>query len=288
MAGPARQWYLQLGRETRTSWEKLTEQFLVQYCDKGVSMASHYYHATKRSDETPLDYLYQLNVAGLRAGLHIMEGSVQQKREHVEHYVRTLGRQEPELAMQLTMLMVPDVPMLESVLRKRQRSLESQKKSLFGSNKYRQEGPVQNGPPRVVHAVQAETGPGSIQLDEEETWDYGQDYDDAERARLHVTTQRNPEPGARRDDPTETGPRPPCPHCKSTRHLEADCWQLLTCSKCGGHHPSDRCLRTCKACGDVHAAGECPMEEFFNQLRQWYDPSKHGGMLPLTAEQMLN
>ncbi|KAE8900485.1 hypothetical protein PF003_g15629 [Phytophthora fragariae] len=182
MTGPVRQWYLQLGREMRTSREKLTEQFLAQYCGKGVSMASRYYHATKRSDETPLDYLYRLNVVGIRAGLHIMEGSVQQKREHVEHY---------------------------AVLRKRQYGLDSQKKSLFGSNKYRQKSPVQNGPPRVVHAIQAGTPPpGSIQLDAEGIWDYGQDYDDEERARLYVTTQRNFELGACRDDPTENGPYP--------------------------------------------------------------------------------
>jgi hypothetical protein len=29
------------------------------------------------------------------------------------------------------------------------------------------------------------------------------------------------------------------------------------------------------------------MGEFFNQLRQWYDPQKHAGMLPPTAENML-
>ncbi|KAE9084511.1 hypothetical protein PF006_g26458 [Phytophthora fragariae] len=30
------------------------------------------------------------------------------------------------------------------------------------------------------------------------------------------------------------------------------------------------------------------MEEFFNQLRQWFDPNKHAGMLPPAAEKMLN
>jgi hypothetical protein len=58
--------------------------------------------------------------------------------------------------------------------------------------------------------------------------------------------------------------------------------------KCGGRHPTDKCLRACKACGEIHDAGECPMEEFFNQLRQWYDPQKHAAMLPPTAEKMLN
>ncbi|POM69966.1 LOW QUALITY PROTEIN: Hypothetical protein PHPALM_13692, partial [Phytophthora palmivora] len=30
----------------------------------------------------------------------------------------------------------------------------------------------------------------------------------------------------------------------------------------------------------------CPMEEFYNQIRQWYNPAKHAGMLPESAEKM--
>ncbi|EGZ10864.1 hypothetical protein PHYSODRAFT_337636 [Phytophthora sojae] len=97
------------------------------------------------------------------------------------------------------------------------------------------------------------------------------------------------EPARRNFDPDDSGrDRPRCHHCGSRRHAEGDCWKLLTCQKCGGQHPTERCLRVCKACGDVHEAGECPMEEFFNQLRQWFDPNKHAGMLPLTAEKIEN
>ncbi|KAE9288145.1 hypothetical protein PR003_g25875 [Phytophthora rubi] len=34
--------------------------------------------------------------------------------------------------------------------------------------------------------------------------------------------------------------------------------------------------------------GKCPMEEFYNQTRQWYNPAKHAGMLPTPVEKMLN
>ncbi|KAE9010499.1 hypothetical protein PR002_g15330 [Phytophthora rubi] len=34
--------------------------------------------------------------------------------------------------------------------------------------------------------------------------------------------------------------------------------------------------------------GKCPTEEFYNQIRQWFDPVKHAGMLPEMAEKMLN
>ncbi|KAE8980213.1 hypothetical protein PR002_g24191 [Phytophthora rubi] len=74
MSGPSRQWYLQLPKRVKKSWTELTEQFRVQYCGKGVSMASRYYHAAQRPDETPLDYLYRLNVAGLRANVPYADG----------------------------------------------------------------------------------------------------------------------------------------------------------------------------------------------------------------------
>ncbi|KAE8878601.1 hypothetical protein PF003_g37298 [Phytophthora fragariae] len=82
MSGPARQWYLQLPKKVKKSWTELMEQFRVQYGGKGVSMASRYYHATQRPDETPLDYLYRLNVAGLRANIPYANGTTEEKREH--------------------------------------------------------------------------------------------------------------------------------------------------------------------------------------------------------------
>ncbi|POM76894.1 Eukaryotic/viral aspartic protease, active site, partial [Phytophthora palmivora] len=69
--------------------------------------------------------------------------------------------------------------------------------------------------------------------------------------------------------------------------VDLGCWGRLTCEKCGRKgHPSDRCLFTCKACGDIHEAGKCTMEEFYNLIRQWYNPTKHAGMLPETAEEI--
>ncbi|OWY91397.1 hypothetical protein PHMEG_00040039, partial [Phytophthora megakarya] len=60
-----------------------------------------------------------------------------------------------------------------------------------------------------------------------------------------------------------------CSHCRSRKHTDLDCWKHLTCKKCGKRgHPTDRCLYACRGCGDVHEAGECPMEEFYNQIRK--------------------
>ncbi|OWZ01761.1 hypothetical protein PHMEG_00026792 [Phytophthora megakarya] len=38
----------------------------------------------------------------------------------------------------------------------------------------------------------------------------------------------------------------------------------------------------------MHEPGKCPMEEFYNLIRQWYVPNKHAGMLPANAENKLN
>ncbi|KAE9269468.1 hypothetical protein PF008_g30850 [Phytophthora fragariae] len=67
----------------------------------------------------PLDYLYRLNVAGLRANVPYADGSTEEKREHVEHFIRTLNTQEAELASRLTLMEVADSEALEKKLRAR-------------------------------------------------------------------------------------------------------------------------------------------------------------------------
>ncbi|KAE8974294.1 hypothetical protein PR001_g26036 [Phytophthora rubi] len=39
--------------------------------------------------------------------------------------------------------------------------------------------------------------------------------------------------------------------------------------------PADHCLFVCRGCGELHDMGKCPMDEFYNQNRQWFDPAKH-------------
>ncbi|OWZ11443.1 Eukaryotic/viral aspartic protease [Phytophthora megakarya] len=164
------------------------------------------------------------------------DGTSEEKREHVEQFIGTLGAQEQELTSRLTLMEVPDTATLEKKLRARRRGLARQKKTLFGSNRFRQKAPTPTPTPaRPVHAVQIATD----------------DYDSG---------------------------------CEETLTTTRSVTKIRT-TKNGQRY---RCLRVCKACGDVHEAGKCSLEEFFNQLRQWYDPRKHGGMLPPTAEKMLN
>ncbi|OWY95687.1 LOW QUALITY PROTEIN: hypothetical protein PHMEG_00034245, partial [Phytophthora megakarya] len=114
MVGSAKNWHRQLSRTTKTKWADLLENFQTQYSGLAMSVAWQYYHAQKRSEETPLDYLYRLNVAALRAKLKIKDGNPKARREHVDHNIETLG--DPELADRLTLLRLADVDELEEVL----------------------------------------------------------------------------------------------------------------------------------------------------------------------------
>ncbi|OWZ22107.1 LOW QUALITY PROTEIN: Eukaryotic/viral aspartic protease [Phytophthora megakarya] len=262
MDRPAPQWHLQLVKPTRKSWTEPTDQFRIQYCGKGVSMASRYYHASKHTDQTPLEYLYRLNVAGMRTKIHYADG-------------------------------IPDAATLEKKLRACQRGLAHQKKTLIRSNKFRQKPPATTpSPSRAVHGVQ-------MTIDEYDSGREGysrddqyceQNRDEEDQTRLLVTGHAPLGKNPRREfDSGNAGlDRPKCRHYGARRHAEGDCWSLLTCQKRARNHPTDRYLQACKACIDVHEAGKCTLEEFFNQLRQRFDHQKQVGMPPLAAEKMLN
>ncbi|ETP05762.1 hypothetical protein F441_17709 [Phytophthora nicotianae CJ01A1] len=99
--GPARNWYRQLSRTTRGDWKELLRE------------------SKKRADETPLEYLHRLNVAGLRAKLRVKSGSSDVRCEHVEYFIETLD--DSDLADQLALLRISDDDALEEGLRARQR-----------------------------------------------------------------------------------------------------------------------------------------------------------------------
>ncbi|KAE9177643.1 hypothetical protein PF004_g25716 [Phytophthora fragariae] len=300
LTGPARNWYRQLSRTTSSTRKDLFQSFQVQYCGRGVSVARQYYHARKRSDESPLEYLHRLNVAGLRARIQVKDGPSEVRREHVDHFIETLD--DRDLADQLALLRIPDADTLEEVLRSRQRSKSRQSKTVYGPVKPHQKPPIAAGA-RAVRAVQVHADSSESEIESDES-----DGDGCLR-RVYVAAPKNHEELPDRRLPRQGrsntyqdrdlgqypksadmgAPSKRCSHCGSRKHDDLGCWRRLTCEKCGKRgHPSDRCLFVCKACREIHEAGKCPMEEFYNLIRQWYNPTKHGGMLPESVEKMLN
>ena len=115
LTGPARDWYNQLSRSTRTSWKALLEGLMAKYGGKnGISVGRLYYQARKRSNETSMEYLYRLNVAAIRAKIPIRDGPSAIRKEHVNHYIGTLV--DRDLARMLTMLRLGDADDLSEPL----------------------------------------------------------------------------------------------------------------------------------------------------------------------------
>uniref|UniRef100_M4BR80 Uncharacterized protein n=1 Tax=Hyaloperonospora arabidopsidis (strain Emoy2) TaxID=559515 RepID=M4BR80_HYAAE len=170
----------------------------MQFCGLGVPVARRYYHAKKKSDESPLDYLYRLNVIDLRAKLKIKKGSPKIQKEKVEQYIQTVV--DPELAEQLKMLRLADVEELEEVLKARKKTKARRGKTLFVSSKFQQRVPAPSDRPRnvsrcSVHSVRAtlkeSSSEGSV-LD---------NSDNDEDLRQIYLAGRDPSPRTARDSP---------------------------------------------------------------------------------------
>ncbi|ETK82822.1 hypothetical protein L915_11862, partial [Phytophthora nicotianae] len=197
------------------------------------------------------------------------------------------------------------------VLRARQRAKNRQGRAHFGSSKYRQKAAspdaTKSAPTRNVQAVVTTNQPDS---DSDSGLSGSESDGDLRRIYLAATEGETKTQVTAPDEPdrTASGQAPPprdanpgqrsphrrlqfqrCTHCGSHRHDDLHCWKRLTCQRCGERgHPSDRCLFVCRGCGEIHDAGKCQMEEFYNLIRQWYDPAKHEGVLSESAEKMLN
>ena len=300
LTGPARNWYNQLSRSTRKKWKRLLDDFMIQYGGQGVSMARQYYLARKRSDENPQEYLHRLNVAAKHAKIAIRDermATSNTRREHVEHFIATLD--DRDLAKQLTLLRLADVNDLEDTLRAYQRMESRQLKTSMGSNRFhpRANASSNSTSSKTARAVRAIRERIESSGSESDSIEFDEDKD---RRRICVTTAAGQEKSERDhrtwqkktvegDGHDRSGKPKACTHCGSTRHDDRGCWQRLTCQKCGRKgHPSDKCFYICAACGEIHDNGKCPMEEFFNLIRQWYVPTKHAGMFPPKVEEMLN
>ncbi|POM62665.1 hypothetical protein PHPALM_28139 [Phytophthora palmivora] len=262
LAGSARNWYRQLSRTTRSTWKDLLRSFQVQYCGRGVPVARQYYHARKRSDESPLEYLYRLNFGGSMwntSSKLLMTAILQITWPYYEFH---------------------NAASLEEALRSRQRAKARQSKAVYGSFKPRQKNNNVASPSastRAVRAVKAISDSSESEEDSSGSDDEArlrrvylaapgnnegqqdQDQGNRDRSRTEVGNSRAPQ------DRQDTGSLPK--RCGSRKHSDHRCWGPLTCEKCGRKgHPSDRCLFTCKACGDIHEAGKCTMEEFYNLI----------------------
>ncbi|POM70555.1 Hypothetical protein PHPALM_12981 [Phytophthora palmivora] len=226
LTGSARNLYRQLSRTTRSTWKDLLRNFQVQYCGRGVSVARQYYHARKRSDESPLQYLYRLNVAGLRARLQIKDGPSEVRREHVEHFIETLDDRDP--ADHLVLLRIPDADTLEEALRSRQRAKPRQSKAVYGSIKPRQKNNNAAASSASTPAIAASLKKTLVDRMAK------QDYVVSTSRRLEIMKDN-------KIDRIHIHHLSDARHCGSRKQSDIGCWRRLTCEKCGRKRT---CLRS--------------------------------------------
>ncbi|CAI5725209.1 unnamed protein product [Peronospora effusa] len=113
--GPCSQVQLRIGIDTvSVDWKLLLARVPSTILRLGGVGGPTILSRQKESRESPLEYLYRLNVAGLRANLHI----------------------------RLTLLRLSDADDLEEVLLARQRAKTRQGRVLFGSSKFHQKAPT--------------------------------------------------------------------------------------------------------------------------------------------------
>ncbi|OWY90324.1 hypothetical protein PHMEG_00041597 [Phytophthora megakarya] len=222
LAGSAKNWYRQLTRQ--------------------------YYHTRRRSDESPLDYLYRLNVAGLRARLKIKDGNAKERREH-----------SSELGIAL-----------RTVKRRPRSDPASTGRSL--------PTPPRLAPAKQVRAIQIQANDSGSESESDGSG--GSDSDVDSHRKIFLAANKDVTPKMEKE-PTGPDPRPPerdqghqdhnlkihgngynrdrCSHCGSRKHSELGCWRRVTCTKCGKRgHPSNHCLFVCRGCGELHVHGDMP------------------------------
>jgi hypothetical protein len=320
LTGVTKIWYKQLPKDIRKDWNKLQAEFEREYCGAAVTPHQRYYELRRKPTEEPLDYLYRLNVQAMEAGIDFagVEGSF-----HVTHFLDTC--EDPDLARQFG-LAKPTTELglrtaLKELLRQSQRAkrddaIKTRTDKRDKGFKSAASGSKQN--PILVNALaklQAAAGRLAADADEsagesEGEWPSDSDTDEVESDESTLTPSLDDfssvlapasiEALAKviaalqgRDKPTKGKPdavkHNPCSHCGSKRHSDRDCWARITCTVCGrAGHPAEYCYHRCKGCGNVHERGACPLEEVVNQLKTWFDPVKHAGILPADVEKMLN
>ncbi|OWZ16532.1 LOW QUALITY PROTEIN: hypothetical protein PHMEG_0009663 [Phytophthora megakarya] len=314
---------------TRNKWSDLLRSFQIQYYGIGVSVARQYYHTRHRSDpvsrhwitcigsktilpyatqirktilpyatqirsgESPLDYLYRLHVAGLRARLKIKDGSAKERREHVDHYIETFDDQD--LAGRRSS---------RSGSRK-----EFSKKAAFGSSKYRQKptNTAPSAPAKLVRTIQIQANDSGSSSESDGLGGSDSDIDSHRRIFLasneDVTwkgkSQQNPEPRLPDRDHGHQDHNSKihadgfnwdrCSHCESRKHRIFVAGSVLHARSVAREDipriADFSCvvdMENCMTWENVR------WKSSIKEIRQWLLPTKHMGMLPEAAEKMLN
>ena len=277
--GEVLDWYKQLMPSVKRDWDNLLKYFIMQFCEDDQSSMKKYYSAKQGEDQTPQQYFWKLNNLGRKAGKRIIGHEKKEHvAEHIQHYMDTL--RDPRVRNELRTAVIA-----------RGSTMEAVEEALKDYTRYsqRDKGPsfkpalkLNKKPVAKVAALSTFSDDDS----EEESVTYEMD-------RASISSEEDC--GTKRvafTDKSKTKQqkmisRNPCSHCGMENHTDDKCWKLIVCRHCSRNHPETYCNKVCKACGNVHEKGECALEKFYYQIKEWYDPGKHAGLLPKDLEETL-
>lgn len=281
--GEVLDWYKQLMPGVKKDWSLLSKFFVKQFCEDEQSSMKRYYSAKQSEDQTPQQYFWKLNSLGKKAGKKLI--GLEDKRhveEHIQHYMDTL--RDPRVRTELRTAVIARGSTMEAVeeaLRDYTRYSRMDK----GASLKPALKPMKKPASKVAVVSTYSDEDSDVSEEEAASCEWGRaassSEEDSDVKRVAFTDK-----GKTKHQRMIT--RSPCSHCGMENHSDDKCWKLISCRHCGRNHPDAYCNKVCKACGNVHEKGDCALEKFFYQVKEWYDPSKHAGILPKELEEALN
>lgn len=281
--GEVLDWYKQLMPGTKKDWSVLSKLFVKQFCEDEQSSMKRYYSAKQGEDQTPQQYFWKLNSLGKKAGKKII--GLEDKRhveEHIQHYMDTL--RDAQVRTELRNAIIARGSTMDAV--------EEALKDYTRYNRMERGSSLKSAlkptkkPAAKVAVVSTYSDEESEESEEEfASFESGRTSSSSE-GDCEVKRVAFADKSKTRHQKMIT--RSPCSHCGMENHSDDKCWKLISCRHCGRNHPDAYCNKVCKACGNVHEKGDCALEKFFYQIKEWYDPSKHAGVLPKELEEALN
>jgi hypothetical protein len=99
MSPAVRNWRGQLRKSVRSDWKRLEKAFKREYCKSKVDDLERYYTMSQYKDETPLAFLYRLNLGAEHAGVRFRK-SDRSRDQHVRRFLKNLHDDQLKLTLQ--------------------------------------------------------------------------------------------------------------------------------------------------------------------------------------------
>ncbi len=300
LEGAALWWYKSLTTKTQKNWTELQDEFKRAY-EIGVrSPQARYWNASRKDQETPLQFLVRLNALAKMAKINKTTGS--SAADHVQQFLTKV--KDNALREKFLMMGTKTIAEVETRLREVERGERNAKRSSSksGDDKRRVESTtrkVNYGRAAPAYGLREVRWADDDRYDRYDRYDYRDQYDqynrydrdeeefddDEEEDAQYSAYQAREEPSVppRNDYSTRDGP----PNYRrrddgySPRRFQD--WSTTQCRECRRWgHPTERCLFKCKTCNKFHEDDVCPVNTKLQQLAKFV--SKNRDALPVSPD----